>query len=74
MKKVFKIIGIILLIFLLILVAIPFVLESKIDAIAKGIDDFFVLEKEDQFIAGVRQEKTKYGWDKFIAAIAKLYQ
>lgn len=39
MKKVFKIIGVILLIFVLILVAIPFVLESKIDAIVQNYAD-----------------------------------
>ena len=39
MKKVFNIIGIILLIFVLILVAIPFVLESKIDAIVQNYAD-----------------------------------
>jgi len=39
MKKVFKIIGIILLIFIAILVAIPFVLESKIDAIVQNYVD-----------------------------------
>ncbi len=39
MKKVFKIIGIILLIFVVILVAIPFVLESKIDAIVQNYAD-----------------------------------
>ena len=39
MKKVFKIIGIILLIFVAILVAIPFVLESKIDAIVQNYAD-----------------------------------
>lgn len=36
MKKVFKIIGIVLLIFIAILVAIPFVLESKVDAIVQN--------------------------------------
>ncbi|MDG1347958.1 MAG: glycosyltransferase [Crocinitomicaceae bacterium] len=51
-----------------------YVVEPEVDAIAKGIYDFFVLEKEEDFIAGVRQEKTKYSWDKFIAAMAKLYQ
>ena len=39
MKKIFKIIGIILLIFVVILVAIPFVLESKIDAIVQAYAD-----------------------------------
>jgi len=39
MKKVFKIVGVILLIFVLILVAIPFVLESKIDAIVQNYAD-----------------------------------
>ena len=39
MKKVFKIIGIILLIFVAILAAIPFVLESKIDAIVQAYVD-----------------------------------
>jgi hypothetical protein len=36
MKKLFKIIGIILLLFIAILIAIPFVLESKIDAIVQN--------------------------------------
>ena len=39
MKKVFKIIGIIILIFVVILSVIPFVLESKIDAIAQAYAD-----------------------------------
>ncbi|MBC2846300.1 AsmA-like C-terminal region-containing protein [Winogradskyella flava] len=36
MKKIFKIIGIVLLIFIAILIAIPFVLESKIDTIVQN--------------------------------------
>ena len=39
MKKIFKIIGIILLIFLAILIAIPFVLESKVDTIVQNYAD-----------------------------------
>ena len=39
MKKIFKVIGIILLIFVAILIAIPFVLESKIDAIVQNYAD-----------------------------------
>ncbi|MFT5215599.1 MAG: hypothetical protein ACI83H_000715 [Glaciecola sp.] len=39
MKKVFKIIGILILIFVIILSVIPFVLESKIDAIAQAYAD-----------------------------------
>ncbi|TJY32489.1 AsmA family protein [Pontimicrobium aquaticum] len=39
MKKVLKITGIILLVFVVILVAIPFVLESKIDAIVQNYAD-----------------------------------
>jgi hypothetical protein len=39
MKKIVKIIGIILLIFVVILAAIPFVLESKIDAIVQAYAD-----------------------------------
>lgn len=39
MKKIFKIIGIILLIFIAILIAIPFVLESKIDSIVQNYAD-----------------------------------
>jgi len=39
MKKIFKIIGIILLIFVAILIAIPFVLESKIDTIVQNYAD-----------------------------------
>ncbi|GGI56610.1 AsmA family protein [Winogradskyella haliclonae] len=36
MKKVFKVIGIILLIFIVLLISIPFFLESKIDAIVQN--------------------------------------
>jgi hypothetical protein len=39
MKKIFKVIGIVLLIFIAILIAIPFVLESKVDAIVKNYAD-----------------------------------
>ncbi|BAO75069.1 AsmA-like C-terminal region-containing protein [Winogradskyella sp. PG-2] len=39
MKKIFKIIGIILLLFIAILIAIPFVLESKIDSIVQNYGD-----------------------------------
>jgi len=39
MKKILKIIGIILLIFVAILIAIPFVLESKIDTIVQNYAD-----------------------------------
>lgn len=39
MKKFFKIIGIILLLFIAILIAIPFVLESKIDTIVQNYAD-----------------------------------
>ncbi len=39
MKKIFKIIGIVLFIFIAILIAIPFVLESKIDAIVQNYAD-----------------------------------
>ncbi|WP_339624856.1 AsmA-like C-terminal region-containing protein [uncultured Winogradskyella sp.] len=39
MKKIFKIIGIVLLLFIAILISIPFVLESKIDAIVQNYAD-----------------------------------
>lgn len=39
MKKLFKILGIVLLLFIAILIAIPFVLESKIDAIVQNYAD-----------------------------------
>ena len=39
MKKIFKIIGIVILIFIAILIAIPFVLESKIDTIVQNYAD-----------------------------------
>jgi hypothetical protein len=39
MKKIFKIIGIILLLFISVLIAIPFILESKIDAIVQNYAD-----------------------------------
>ncbi|WP_111685098.1 AsmA family protein [Winogradskyella tangerina] len=39
MKKIFKIIGILLLLFLAILITIPFILESKIDTIVQNYAD-----------------------------------
>ncbi|WP_299113602.1 AsmA-like C-terminal region-containing protein [uncultured Winogradskyella sp.] len=39
MKKVFKVIGIILLIFIVLLISVPFFLESKIDAIVQNYAD-----------------------------------
>ncbi|WP_439151916.1 AsmA family protein [Winogradskyella sp.] len=39
MKKIFKIVGVIVLLFIVILIAIPFVLESKIDTIVQNYAD-----------------------------------
>ncbi|WP_422106049.1 AsmA-like C-terminal region-containing protein [Winogradskyella sp.] len=39
MKKIFKIIGILLLLFIAILIAVPFILESKIDTIVQNYAD-----------------------------------
>ena len=39
MKKIFKIIGIICLLFMALLIAVPFILESKIDAIVQNYAD-----------------------------------
>ncbi len=51
-----------------------FVVEPNVESIASGIDRFFNENREEEFIAGVKNEKSKYSWDIFIEALEKLYK
>ncbi len=51
-----------------------YVVKPNIEAISGAIEHFFVNDKEQIFIAGVKEEKKKYGWDIFIKELEKLYQ
>jgi D-inositol-3-phosphate glycosyltransferase len=51
-----------------------YVVKPNVEAIAGAIEHFFVNDKEAIFIAGVQDEKKKYGWDIFIKELEKLYQ
>lgn len=42
--------------------------------IADSIADFYLNNKEEQFIAGIKQEKKKYSWDIMIANVKKMLE
>ena len=46
-----------------------FVVEPNPQAIADALVRYFEEEWRDRLVAGVRDEKKKYGWDKMVAAI-----
>jgi glycosyltransferase involved in cell wall biosynthesis len=50
-----------------------YVVKPEIPAIAGAIEHFFVNDKEQHFIEGVKAEKYKYSWDIFINTLEKLY-
>jgi D-inositol-3-phosphate glycosyltransferase len=51
-----------------------YVVKPNIDAIAGAIEHFFVNDRADYFIEGVKAEKAKYSWDIFVKELEKLYQ
>jgi len=49
-----------------------YVVEPDDEAIAKAICKFFDENKQEEFTANVQEEKKKYSWDVFLAAIDEL--
>ncbi len=51
-----------------------YVVKPNVEAIAGAIEHFYLNDKEQHFIAGVKEEKRKYSWAIFIKELEKLYQ
>ncbi len=49
-----------------------FVAEPNVESITQAINEFFADENPEQFIEGVRNEKSKYSWEIFMNKIAEL--
>lgn len=50
-----------------------YAVEPSPAAIAESIEDFYSADRSEAFISYLRQEKTKYGWDKMTAAFLSIY-
>lgn len=50
-----------------------YVVKPDADSIADSISDFFENNRRDEFTEGVRQEKTKFSWDKMTSSIIEVY-
>jgi len=53
---------------------VGYVCKPTSGSVADAILDFYNNDKEQQFIKGVIDEKTKYSWNKMIENIKNLYQ
>ena len=51
---------------------IGYVVEPNAQSIADGLLKFYKENREEEFVAGVREEKLKYGWDRMTAAVMKV--
>ena len=52
---------------------IGYVVEPDAQSIADALLKFYKEKHEEEFTAGVRQEKRKYGWDRMTAAVLKAF-
>ncbi len=50
-----------------------YVVDTKVEAIARRIQDFFVGQREAEFTANVAIERKKYEWKEFINTLLNLY-
>jgi glycosyltransferase involved in cell wall biosynthesis len=50
-----------------------YVVKPEATSIAEAIIDFFDNNRKEQFSEGVKQEKSKFSWDKMTAAIIEVY-
>ena len=50
-----------------------YVVKPEPKYIADAIEDFFVNNRKDFFVKGVKEEKAKFTWDKLTEAIGKIY-
>ncbi|MBC8267100.1 MAG: glycosyltransferase [Flavobacteriales bacterium] len=53
---------------------VGYVCEPNAKEVANYLVEFFSKSKEDQFICGVKLEKSKYSWDKMIENIKSLHR
>lgn len=53
---------------------VGYVTESNPKSVAESIIDFYTNTREEEFIAGVKDEKQKYTWDKMILTISNLFK
>jgi D-inositol-3-phosphate glycosyltransferase len=49
-----------------------YVVKSEAGAVANAIDDFFANRRQDHFIRGVKEEKTKFTWEKLTRSISNI--
>jgi glycosyltransferase involved in cell wall biosynthesis len=53
---------------------VGFVVQPNVPAIADAINDFYQNSREATFVANTQQEKKRFQWDSFAAAIEGLYR
>jgi len=53
---------------------VGYVCEPNAKDVSDCLVDFFSKDKESEFIEGVKEEKSKYSWDKMIENIKSLYR
>lgn len=53
---------------------VGYVTQPNSKSVADAINDFYTNDKEQQFIDGVQQEKSKYSWKILTEKITELYQ
>jgi D-inositol-3-phosphate glycosyltransferase len=51
-----------------------YVVKPEPQFIADAIEDFFVNDRKESFINGVKEEKAKFTWDKLTGAIMKVFE
>jgi glycosyltransferase involved in cell wall biosynthesis len=49
-----------------------YVVKPEAGAVAEAIDDYFTHNRQEQFTAGVREEKAKFTWDKLTESIIEI--
>lgn len=50
-----------------------YVVKPEPGSVANAIEDFFVNNRKDLFVRGVKEEKAKFTWDKLTASIRQIY-
>jgi D-inositol-3-phosphate glycosyltransferase len=50
-----------------------YVVKPDSESIADAVEDFFVNNRKERFVCGVKEEKAKFTWDKLTETIRKIY-
>jgi len=50
-----------------------YVVKPEPESVANAIEDFFVNNRKDLFVRGVKEEKAKFTWNKLTETIRKIY-